>query len=147
MNCRQKPVEARGTDMPSQMHRPTWTDEQTRIAAEMRAAGHTRREIAAAVGKPMTAVRSHFDYLTLKENPERHQARRDAINRHCRAQNEKTGRTRGRPMFLHNPGPIMRASPEALADRDRRLSLPDRDLTATYCGDPKPGYSALERRP
>lgn len=36
-------------------------------------------------------------------------------------------------------------TPEALADRDYRLSLAPRDLTAAFCGDPLPGYSALER--
>jgi len=36
--------------------------------------------------------------------------------------------------------------PEAvLAERDARLALDPRDLTAAFCGDPLPGYSALER--
>lgn len=35
---------------------------------------------------------------------------------------------------------------EVWADRDRRLGLTPRDLSATLCGDPLPGYSALERR-
>lgn len=31
-------------------------------------------------------------------------------------------------------------------DRNRRLEIPPRDLTAAIAGDPLPGYSALERR-
>lgn len=41
---------------------------------------------------------------------------------------------------------IIRPSQDLLAERDHRLSLQPRDLTAEFCGDPKPGYSALERR-
>jgi len=36
--------------------------------------------------------------------------------------------------------------PDALAERDRRAQVPPRDLTAAVCGDPLPGYSALDRR-
>lgn len=33
-----------------------------------------------------------------------------------------------------------------LEERDRRLNIPHRDITAAFMGDPLPGYSALERR-
>lgn len=33
-----------------------------------------------------------------------------------------------------------------LAERDRRLLLRPRDLTAAFAGDPLPGFSALDRR-
>jgi hypothetical protein len=36
-------------------------------------------------------------------------------------------------------------TPEALEDRERRRSLAPRDYTAEFCGDPLPGYSALDR--
>lgn len=36
-------------------------------------------------------------------------------------------------------------TPGELADRDKRMSIAPRDLTALLCGDPLPGYSALER--
>ena len=35
---------------------------------------------------------------------------------------------------------------EVLFERDKRLALAPRDLTAAICGDPLPGHSALERR-
>lgn len=35
---------------------------------------------------------------------------------------------------------------EVLAEREFRLSLSPRDLSAAIFGDPPPGYSALERR-
>jgi hypothetical protein len=34
----------------------------------------------------------------------------------------------------------------ALADRDARVAIYPRDLTASICGDPLPGYSAGDRR-
>lgn len=35
--------------------------------------------------------------------------------------------------------------PAVLADRERRANLAPRDLVGWICGDPLPGYSALER--
>ncbi|MGM4987391.1 hypothetical protein [Tardiphaga sp. 841_E9_N1_2] len=35
---------------------------------------------------------------------------------------------------------------ERFIDRDRRINCAPRDLTASMFGDPKPGFSALERR-
>jgi hypothetical protein len=41
----------------------------------------------------------------------------------------------------------MRATPEVLAERERRREALDRrDLTGQFCGDPPIGYSALDRR-
>lgn len=37
-------------------------------------------------------------------------------------------------------------SAHLLTDRDRRLAVQPRDLTALVCGDPLPGESALDRR-
>jgi hypothetical protein len=34
----------------------------------------------------------------------------------------------------------------ALRDRDRRANLDHDSITAYLCGDPKPGYSALDRQ-
>jgi hypothetical protein len=39
-----------------------------------------------------------------------------------------------------------RPSEGALAERDARLAVAPRDLTAALLGDPKPGFSALDRR-
>jgi hypothetical protein len=37
-------------------------------------------------------------------------------------------------------------SPEAKADRERRSNLEHPTFTALFCGDPLPGYSALDQR-
>ncbi len=42
-------------------------------------------------------------------------------------------------------GDYSRADPEAIEERDRRLALAPASLTAAFCGDPLPGYSALDR--
>lgn len=39
-----------------------------------------------------------------------------------------------------------RVPDSVLQDRDRRMQLAPRDLTAAFFGDPLPGMSALERR-
>lgn len=50
-----------------------------------------------------------------------------------------------RPMIPAGmPGP--RPSQAELSDREKRLDIPPRDLTAWFFGDPLPGYSALDRR-
>ena len=42
---------------------------------------------------------------------------------------------------------LPRASERAINERDRyNAALHARDLTATLCGDPPPGYSALDRK-
>jgi len=43
--------------------------------------------------------------------------------------------------------PKLEIPPSVLADRDRRLHLRPRDVSAALCGDPLPGRSALERGP
>lgn len=46
---------------------------------------------------------------------------------------------------MERPSAI-RPAPGVVEERDYRLSLAPRDLTAAFCGDPLPGYSALDRR-
>ena len=41
---------------------------------------------------------------------------------------------------------VMSVPQDILWERDRRMSLPHRDLTAELFGDPKPGYSALDKK-
>lgn len=54
-------------------------------------------------------------------------------------------------MKMNNPKAVKvqstaRVNDDILRARDRRLKIKPRDLTAYICGDPLPGYSALERR-
>ncbi len=44
------------------------------------------------------------------------------------------------------PNSKHRPSEAELAERDRRGLVEPRDLTAEICGDPLPGFSALDRR-
>lgn len=43
------------------------------------------------------------------------------------------------------PTTFMKVPDDVLKDRDYRLDLNHSTLTAEFCGDPKPGYSALDR--
>lgn len=69
-----------------------------------------------------------------------------AAVRHLRAvQRQRYAQTYARRGWLELTRTIA-VSHDALAERDQRLALMPRDLTALICGDPLPGYSALERR-
>ena len=53
----------------------------------------------------------------------------------------------GPSFWSRRPSGSLRASEYELAERDARRKAADRrDLTAVICGDPPPGYSALDRR-
>jgi len=60
-----------------------------------------------------------------------------------RADHSKPGVRGDRPRFRVDS---ISAPPQVLTERNLRLAIPPRDLTAEFFGDPKPGYSALERR-
>jgi hypothetical protein len=50
------------------------------------------------------------------------------------------------PARLQFERPAPKPDTKLLAERDRRLSIAPRDLTAQLLGDPLPGFSALDRR-
>ncbi len=113
--------------------RSRWTDEQKRIAGEMRLAGKTRQEIADAIGKTLYAVISYLRYHNLSQSEWEMMLdrRRDQYAR--RVLNEEKPAQFGRP------------TPEMIADRDYRMSLP-RTITAELCGDPALTQSAYWKK-
>ena len=69
--------------------------------------------------------------------------------RHALGRPGETSYVRIRTKTGENPAEPIRAVEipiEVIAERERRLALQPRDLSAALCGDPLPGYSALERR-
>jgi Myb-like DNA-binding domain len=103
-----------------------WTDEETAIL-EAFAAEHVR------IGR--------IPWLRLAE----------MLGRTKHSCEDKWARIRARNQQLPQPrfsrGQIhLKASAEALIERDRRYAIKPRDLTAELMGDPLPGESALEKR-
>lgn len=122
------------------MNRNKWTEEDIATLDRMLAQGYCNAEIAPKVGRSKYAVQTYRrDRARTDEDKA---AKRRRANELARLRNDKpkTGRLAFGERIIDRP------TPDILRERDRRLALPPRDLTAAFCGDPLPGYSALERR-
>lgn len=117
-----------------------WTKAEKEAGHNLRKQGLTIQEIADHLGRTRSSVEGFFRWR--KQSVDQ-RLRRNQRARYVYAQKKKGLSRRapefGRPDFL-------RPCPVAIADRDYRLGLPPRDLTASFFGDPPPGYSALECR-
>lgn len=113
-----------------------WTDAELNRLGVMRTSGCGPQEIAETLGRTLKGVKAKINYLNL--SPEMKQKRNEA---------ERTRLRRG--IRVRQPDGTLPRAPicaVVLADRDLRCNARPRDLTAALCGDPLPGYSALERR-
>jgi hypothetical protein len=96
-----------------------WKPEEERELVLLHDDGLGIEDIAVATGIPFGAVRARLEMLLRQ--------RRIAD---------------GRPLHIRGVVPA-----ERLADREARKAAADRrDITATFCGDPPPGFSALDKR-
>lgn len=101
------------------------TEDQYREAIRLRQSGLGSYAIARALGVKRSAVRYRFDHP-----PETRKPRNVPKSRVWGADEEAN-----RPVVTE----------QEQADREQRYALTPRDLTAAFCGDPLPGYSALDR--
>lgn len=99
-----------------------WTDDETKLALELSEDGVAFSLIAMRLGRNSQSVRDKLRSLR-------------GMRRRVKA-NPSIQTVETRIEIPH----------ECIAERDLRSSLSPRDLTAAFFGDPKPGYSALERR-
>ena len=114
-----------------------WTEGEIAQLKRMRTSGAENiAAIAERLGRTNKAIRQKLAYLEL--TPEMKRRRYDAEAR--RRQDIKGIRRSDHFTFM------VQTPEEVLADRNKRLMLRPRDLSAAYFGDPLPGYSALERR-
>jgi hypothetical protein len=107
-----------------------WTDEQWTQAQALRAAGHTTKQIADAMGLTRKQVGKKFEVRG--EARLAREKRRGAQFRYVKPLFDMTGR----------------ATPpeDVLRERDARIgALHRRPIGAQLMGDPPPGYSALDQ--
>lgn len=115
-----------------------WTYSETMRLHRLYAAGKTREEIATELNMTPDRVRQRLQWeaqagtIKLKRMEKKRETQRIE---------QKSPRTF---IDLVTSGP--KPTNEALRCRDARLAAMPRDLTAALCGDPLPGFSALERR-
>lgn len=116
-----------------------WKSDELKRAVEMRESGLLLSEIASLIGRTEKAVRHKLGYATF--TPEQLK-QRAARAKEYRALCGLGGR-------VHSNGwdkVGTRPTEDMLQERNARLALQPRDLTAAFFGDPPVGYSALERR-
>lgn len=114
-----------------------WGEEDTQILRDMKAEGKTDAEIAFRLKRSKNSVNNRWRWLGLTD--EQKQRRLETIRLSQRASSLRVrGIGAARPV-IDPPCPV------ALAERDRREATKPRDLTAALCGDPRPGFSALDR--
>lgn len=96
-----------------------WTPDEYARLFNLKRSDKSLAEIAVHLGRSVWAVRTKLTHF------------------------ERVGSSLQRPQA---EGQAYRASQEAMDDRDRRREARDRQtVTQAFCGDPPPGFSALER--
>jgi hypothetical protein len=118
-----------------------WTAEEWDRADKLRNDGADWSRIAELLGRSHKAVKAKFQLMNF--TPEQREAKRE-YQRRKRDEKKKYEKSGRQAAGLQNARELPCA--EIFIERDRRLALPARDLTAAFCGDPKPGFSALDKR-
>lgn len=120
------------------MRSKLWTADETARALKMRGDKMTIACIAEALGRTPKAVKVRLSKLLM--TPEERE-RRNKHERDRRAEQESGTRIAGVSFESMSKVPDT-----VLSERNTRISLQHRDLTAAFFGDPLPGFSALDRR-
>lgn len=121
------------------MRKERWKAYEWQRVKDLLERGYRIAAVAAMVGRTADEISSKKQWESMSE--ERKQQRRDRINanRQRYTEQQRTGHLRGAVSLTH------RASPEALWLRDIRMSAPQ-TLTGLICGDPRIGFSALDKK-
>jgi DNA-binding CsgD family transcriptional regulator len=118
-----------------------WSTSESEQLYDLRTSGKTIKEIAAEMGRSEHSVEARWRWLHISE--ESRERRRQAEYARRRTLGMKV---RGRSGACGRSDQTQRSYPvEVFIDRDAREKTP-RTLTAVLCGDPAPGWSALDRK-
>lgn len=114
-----------------------WSAEETSELLRMKEAGHSIEVIACSLRRTFHSVKERWRWARTSE-----EQKQDKI-KGAMARRRASGVA---PSCQLHAVTTVRPPTELLMEREYRLSLPCRDLTAALFGDPPPGYSALDRR-
>jgi DNA-binding CsgD family transcriptional regulator len=118
-----------------------WSTSESEQLYDLRTSGKTIKEIAAEMGRSEHSVEARWRWLHISE--ESRERRRQAEYARRRTLGMKV---RGRSGACGRSDQTQRSYPvEVFIDRDAREKT-HRTLTAVLCGDPAPGWSALDRK-
>lgn len=120
----------------------TWSNRLDQRMRRLYLQGEPRWFIADACGVDHATIDRQMKNHRFSREEKRRRKENYARRRHQIAHEE----TRGVYGDYENRTEEYRPTEAALAERAVRAAVPPRDLTAEFFGDPKPGYSALERR-
>lgn len=122
------------------MSKERWSKQEWARAQGLLGRSFDLKQTAQLLGRSVESLRDKIRWEKLTDADR--QRRREQI----KARRIANGEFQSARVHHEPPSATHRPKPEQIAERDFRLSLPARDLTAEFFGDPKPGYSALERR-
>lgn len=118
-----------------------WTATEKATVNRMKGEGASTDRIASALHRTVQSVEG---FIRWRDTPPEARLKKAKYVYAYRRQMGLVGAGRG-GIPVHSVMPIA-PDPQAIADRDYRVGLPPRSLTAFICGDPAIGYSALDRR-
>lgn len=113
-----------------------WTAEMVAHAQQLVGKGMTYADVDRRLNLRRGATAAKLSVYSWSE--EKRSARRDQIN--------EWRRGKPRQATANFVASVQSIPAEVIADRDRRMALERSTVTATCCGDPLPGYSALDQR-
>lgn len=111
----------------------TWTPDDVRKLYELRGQGFTAPLIGERLGRSSKAIHAKFREL-----------RMDSAKRDLWRARQKIRRAEYLREIAADDRP-RKPDPAAIEEMHYRNGLEPRDVTARFCGDPLPGYSALDR--
>ena len=122
------------------MRQESWSEVECASIIKLRREGLSLSEIAERVGR--TTAATAYKLHDLLRTPEEYKAWRVHRNEQRRIRDTAQ-------RFSYTPHPVSQidrvTAARLMSERDERLQIPFDSLTAEFCGDPRPGYSALDR--
>lgn len=112
-----------------------WTEQEDETILALRASGLKNEAVAIEVNRTHEGVANRFRWLKLSKEERAEYRREKSATRRSRA---KVGKICSAVKLTYPP--------QVFEDRNKRYAIAPRDLTASFCGDPLPGHSALDRR-
>lgn len=116
-----------------------WTEDEIAALRQLRAAGYTYRQIGTELGRTLHMVKGRVMVEQGSQRRRRAQLRKNE-------QKIKSIRAIMPRNLLDAPSGRAVPTETQFAERNARIAAPFRGFTGAFFGDPRVGYSALDRR-